>query len=642
MLYTETAAIAQGAASTDALRTIGQIASIASAAAAVLTALFTRTLPWIRAKYVSHSVTKRIGAELFPVPVIERAIRYYIPPDCQDVDPAGVEEPRFTESERKSLFKTLDRALKHPTDYRYLILLADSGMGKTSALINYYVRHLRRVYSKQKIALIPLGIPDADVRIASIEEKQQTILFLDALDEDTLAVTNYSERLRTLIETTRDFQRVVISCRTQFFPRDEEIPYRTAVLKVGARAAGERAEYLFHRIYLSPFSDQQVHRYLRKLYPFWRVTRYRRASTLVSKIPSLNVRPMLLAYVDDLVRSKREMNHTCEVYEAMIDAWLQREQGFVDDTQKLREFSERLAVDLVQNRLQRGAERIDAVSLTRFAREWNIPVEDWKLSGRSLLNRDAQGNLKFAHRSIMEYLYVKWFLSGSSEGRTVEWTDQMHEFLRDFIHHALRSGKHLWDVIPVTPGSDFTSAMIEMLKSIGVIDANQLQPFRHWVLAFCHWWLRSSWSGPFTLALVDIGLAGKPWNLAAEARKVVSDQSMTTCYHPSYSELIEKQLKAHIPGVLRIAEDTFTYRDELVWNSWYSGDRRIKLVVTRQKELSMRAYSIVAIFGRPLRNLSPTHDVAIAEALAMSLGIREIFWVMPPLIESRRSIAPEA
>ena len=236
----------------------------------VITLLVTKTFPWMRAKIESRSIEKRVGAELFTAANIERSIRYFVPSDCQSVDPAGGEEPRLVYAAREPLMHAIDSALMHPTEYRYVFLLADSGMGKTTALLNYYVRHIRRWRRKFNLVLIPLGIPDADARIDRIENKESTVLFLDALDEDTLAIVDHAERLKILLNLTRSFSRVLITCRTQFFPKDEEIPRETGVIKIGARAAGESAEHVFHKIYASPFSDRQVARYLRKRYPFWR------------------------------------------------------------------------------------------------------------------------------------------------------------------------------------------------------------------------------------------------------------------------------------------------------------------------------------------------------------------------------------
>jgi len=351
-------------------------------------------VPWWRTRRDRRSLQERFGAELYPAAVIERSTRHYIEPNCQSLDPAGAEEPRLVYGAKQNLFAAVDDALQHPTEHRYLILLADSGMGKTSFLLNYYARHVRQARRQFALALVPLGIPDADGRIAAITDKRGTVLFLDALDEDTLAIKDHAGRLRKLLELPRDFSRVLITCRAQFFPKEEEIPQETGIVKIGPRAAGEKAQYAFHKLYLAPFTDGQVQAYLKRRYPFGQRRRRRIAQDMVQKIPQLSVRPMLLAHIDDLVRANRQVNYAFELYEEMVEAWLLREEGIVAGLKKepLRQFSERLAVDLYINHQRRGAERIPRDELAALAQSWNIPLDDWQLTGRSLLNRDALGN----------------------------------------------------------------------------------------------------------------------------------------------------------------------------------------------------------------------------------------------------------
>jgi len=349
---------------------------------------------------------------------------------------------------KQKLYDALDDALANPMSYKYLILLADSGMGKTTALLNYYAKHLRKWFKpKYKVALVPLSNPNADEQIKAIEDQPNTVLLLDALDEDTLAMVDYKERLKLLLKATAEFRTVVMSCRTQFFSKDEEIPNQTGIIKVSARAAGEEAEYCFHKIYLSPFSDKQVNKYIRRRYPFWRREQRKRANQMVLKIPHLTARPMLLAHVDDLIKTKQEYHFAFELYEAMVKAWMERERGFIEDADALNEFSERLAVDIFITRFTRKAERIPKSELTSLAKEWGIALEDWKLTGRSLLNRDAEGNFKFAHRSIMEYLFVKSFMAGNSKCANVEWTDQMKSFLWEMLRQHINTNGAVTSVV---------------------------------------------------------------------------------------------------------------------------------------------------------------------------------------------------
>lgn len=408
---------------------------------------FTKFVPWARNKLDRFTLQKRFGAELYPKGVIENSIRYYIQPDCQSLDPSGAEEPRLTLNPRENIFTVIDRTLNHPTEYRYIFLLGDTGMGKSSFLLNYYVRNLRRYRGQFKLVLLPLGIPDSDQRIEQIPEKENTVLFLDALDEDTLAIVDHTERIRNLVKLTRNFKKVLITCRTQFFSKDEEIPQETGLVIIGPIDAGKKSQYAFHKLYLSPLTDLQVEQYLKRRYSFWQFKRRNQVREMVRKIPFLNVRPMLLTYAEELNGERRSINYSFEIYEEMIEAWLKREEGRVENIKKelLRQFCEQLAIDLYINRERRGAERVHKNDLSRLAERWEIPLMDWQLSGRSLLNRDAVGNYKFAHRSMMEYLFVKRFLNGDAMCQGIPWTDQMQTFFLEILQDGFtREQKLSW------------------------------------------------------------------------------------------------------------------------------------------------------------------------------------------------------
>lgn len=407
---------------------ISALAAIASTIIALL-ALW----PDWRQRRINRMLAQSFGADFYSPEVLERSTRYYVPPNCTSVDPSVESEMKNLVVTEEKLFDVLDRFLGKESKHRHLLLLADSGMGKSSCLLNYYVRNQGLPESKRKrIAVVPLGIPEADAHIQAVDKKGETVLFLDAFDEDTKAIQDHRERLRYLMEIAAPFRRIVITCRTQFFLQDEEIPRETGVVRIEPRRAGERGVYEFQKLYLSPLNDEQVERFLKKRYPIWRVRNRRKARRLVQSVPLLTVRPMLLAYIPDLLETDAPVQHGFELYEALIDSWLERESRWVDK-RVLRQFSEQLALDLYQKREVRGTERIPVHELVRLANYSGIPLEIWQLTGRSLLNRDAAGNYKFAHRSIMEYLVVMRFMDGDSAAKELEWTDQMAKFLEEIV-----------------------------------------------------------------------------------------------------------------------------------------------------------------------------------------------------------------
>ncbi|HWY23011.1 MAG TPA: pentapeptide repeat-containing protein [Candidatus Acidoferrum sp.] len=418
---------------------IKTVAAMTGALLALATAVV-KISGWLKPRWRAwrdrRTLRERVGAELYDLGVIQRATTYYIHPDCQSVDPAGAEEPRHVIAAREPLFDAVDRLLENPGQYKFVIVLADSGMGKTSFLLNYYAHHWwSRRHDRFRLSLVPLNLPNSDELIRKIPPEQQsdTVLCLDALDEDLQAVRDHRGRLGDLVSAARGFRTVIVTCRTQFFPKDEEIPTETGILKVGPVGPNEPRIFYLHKLYLAPFTDAQVDRYLRQRFPFWKHRRRRAARAIVAKAPDLVARPMLLAHVPDLVDTDRKIEYSFQIYQAMVIAWLEREKGLVQDSAALEEFSERLAADLFINRSKRQMERIPEAELKPLAEEFGIHLEAWQLRGRSLLNRDASGNYKFAHRSIMEYLFIRRFLSGDVYHCSEPWTDLMKTFVRELL-----------------------------------------------------------------------------------------------------------------------------------------------------------------------------------------------------------------
>lgn len=380
---------------------------------------------------------KRILKEAFELgpydmQTIINSTKYYIKPKCSNIDPAQEQEPRHAlMATREDLFEKVDQFMYSDQSKKHLLLLADSGTGKTSFLLNYYAYNLKkRKKSKINISLIPLGIRDADGLIEDIPNKKDRAIFLDAFDEDIKASVDHKARIRELVLLCKDFKRLVMTSRTQFFLKDEEIPVETGVVKIGIQDLGEKKEYEFWKLYLSPFSDKEIDKYVRKRYPIWKHYKRKKAKKIISLIPMLSVRPMLLAHIPDLIKNDAKYMHAYELYEIMINAWIYREVSRSDSSEKLlRRLSELLAVDMYTQREKRGVEQVSPNEIMSLSRELSINISGYNFTGRSLLNRDALGNYKFAHRSIMEYLIAYSIFKGCYECYGMLLTDQIKLFL---------------------------------------------------------------------------------------------------------------------------------------------------------------------------------------------------------------------
>lgn len=417
-----------------------------------------------------HLLEKSFGADFYDSTTIQNSTRYYVRPNCSSVDPAQEAEIRQVIATQEDLFSAIDKYLADDSKYRHILLLADSGMGKSSFVLNYYAHNQQLPKRKRRrLAVVPLGIPNALEEISKIENKRETVIFLDALDEDVRAIQDHRGRLIEVMRACVQFKRVLITCRTQFFPKDEEIPTETGIVKVGPRKPGESGTYEFWKLYLSPLNDEQVKKFLKRRYPFRARAKRRAAMELVSKIPLLSVRPMLLAYIPDVLETGTKIEYTFQLYELMIEKWLEREKHWADKN-LLRDFSESLAVDIYANNQKRGSERIPRAELIALIKGQNIPLEDWKITGRSLLNRDALGNYKFAHRSILEYLFIKKFTSGDEKCCDSKWTDMMKKFLLEMVVHDFRRSRKIpfsFKGVDLTGIGDF-GPLISRLRSAPV------------------------------------------------------------------------------------------------------------------------------------------------------------------------------
>jgi hypothetical protein len=394
-----------------------------------------------RAAAVGAALLAKTHVQSFSDEDISSATNHYVEPDCSNVDPANERDLRRVIGVREPVYSTIDRALQ--TDAKtHLMVLADSGMGKTTFLLNFFAREQGRPERlRRPMALIPLSRSDGLDQIKAVVNKRGTMLLLDALDEDTKAIEDYRSRLDQLMAVSADFKAVVLTCRTQFFASDADIPTETGIARVSPRRAGTSGTHEFRKVYLMPFTEVQIRLYVRSLFPFWRPDRRARAMKVVRRIPELSVRPMLLALLPELMQRHDDLRELWDLYTFMVASWLQRESNWILP-EKLRADSQRIAADLVLNRNKRDTERIDRDELASLLDTSAEKIEEWKLTTRSLLNRDAMGQFKFAHRSIMEFLFVRSFIEGDDACATVQWTDMMCDLFLSWGRSSAAQSSH--------------------------------------------------------------------------------------------------------------------------------------------------------------------------------------------------------
>lgn len=398
---------------------------------------------------------KRASRDLHPFYLpseVKAATNFYIKTKCQNIPPADLEELRsnhaFAVQENLMPF-FLKKAFpfKSKTENRFYFVLSDSGMGKTTFLINLFIRYSNKLKKAYKIRLLPLGSSKIDEELKNInsDERRKTILLLDAFDEDIRASVDYKFRLQEIVDLVWDYRIVIITSRTQFFDSDSNEPNNTGVFKFG----GDKGHLSFQKIYISPFSDRDIKKYLRKKYLLFQISKRKKGFKIIKNCPNLMVRPMLLAYMDDLINFKNSIRNASQSYEALISKWIEREAlrlevekraGFKSE---LRKFSDEIALDIYKNRQRRGGLYITSQEIKDFAYRNRINLSTLEMKSRSLLNRHSSGYYKFSHRSILEYLLAtKIFKDKGSVGSIdLKSFDQAYKFYLEILWDDTKTTK---------------------------------------------------------------------------------------------------------------------------------------------------------------------------------------------------------
>lgn len=371
---------------------------------------------------------------------IDQFKRLYIEPDFQPYNPANAEDDEEDEVESKfriAAYEWLDSFLVDPKrkDGRHVaFILSDAGMGKTSllAMLKLSSMSIPTFWPGMNFKLLKLGPSTLD-DIKGLESTMamvQTVLLLDSLDEDPAAFGRIDDRLEEILRATQEFRQVIVTCRTQFFPLQNTFERNGARIKIGG--------FTCRIVYLALFSEDQCDAYLAKVFPK-RPSEMSAARKLIQSMKSLRMRPMLLAHVEDLMERSDEVEEWVPftIHRALVETWLDREERKKKGVkaEELREACRMMAIHL-----QRSGDRtisVDGLALL-LARE-SVPdairnVQEF--GGRSLLNLNSDGEYRFAHYSIQEFLVVdhmaKYPERMAEYSGQVRYSEELVEFLRSF------------------------------------------------------------------------------------------------------------------------------------------------------------------------------------------------------------------
>jgi formylglycine-generating enzyme required for sulfatase activity len=410
--------------------------------------------------HYKNSKAARDLAPYFDYQKVKSSRELFIPTKFQNQSPTHEEEPEFShkfvsKSPLIPFFMKTAFNEKKESEKFYLVL-GDSGMGKTTFMINLYVQYTSffNLGRKYKIRLFPFGDSRILEQIKKIktEDVPNTILLLDAFDEDKKLILpaepdglsdddRFRRRLDEIIEAVRDFREVVITSRSQYFPGQENQPYELKIPRFDDKGFHKLAKF-----YLSPFDGKEIRRYLNRKYgvlKFWNRKKKKIAATIVNSSPKLMVRPMLLSYIDYLFDEKRVFKNTYQVYETLIDKWIERESkkrkhktgGREKFKKDLHQYSRLVALEIYRQRKETDMLYLEREAAIEVARQNNINLQDYEITGQSLLTRDAEGNWKFAHKSILEFLIAKEALENFDFVKAIDFSgmDMARQFYREIL-----------------------------------------------------------------------------------------------------------------------------------------------------------------------------------------------------------------
>jgi formylglycine-generating enzyme required for sulfatase activity len=191
----------------------------------------------------------------------EELARLYVEPHLQERSPGG-QEGVPPPVPRQPAFALLNQflgsgPLQTEDSSHQLFLLGEAGCGKTSLLLLLKLLFLSGSWPQNcRCELFRIG-PETLAQLAAVARKGETILLLDGLNHDRAASRRLRERLLELLEAGAEFRRVIVTCRTHFFPGIK-------IDRAGRQVIQGLEGYNCPVLHLSPFDSQQMQELLRR------------------------------------------------------------------------------------------------------------------------------------------------------------------------------------------------------------------------------------------------------------------------------------------------------------------------------------------------------------------------------------------
>jgi formylglycine-generating enzyme required for sulfatase activity len=375
--------------------------------------------------------------------------KHYIPPGCQD-EKGG----------NKGLLHSYVQNWLNDPERKLLAVLGDYGIGKTSFCYKFasdltgshpapVLIELRKVREE--------NVPWEELIRIEIELRRPSsrdiVLILDGFDELSLRFDKETvlKEIENLSQTTRDFAKVILTSRIQFF-RSEQEERQMLRRDPGRPPRGpvplpypER----FERICVAPFSDEDIKAYLelelgkKGASHFW--------INVIEKVfdlKDLAKRPILLELItkhSEDIREIEGMVTPSKVYEAVTEGWRKREGKRAPEN--IMFFMEKLAYRMFirqesQLHFKTLRQAIDTYfdAKTKESLELSLDNLDYQIRTSAFLKRnDAEGYYAFGHGSFMEYFVARKLAREIPEDKAqeIKITDEIALFVSEMIDYSV-------------------------------------------------------------------------------------------------------------------------------------------------------------------------------------------------------------
>jgi len=431
---------------------------------------------------------------------------YYVDLGCIKLE-RGTDGRVVGRSEHKPMDDYLDTWLDED-GRNHISVLGDYGTGKTSFCQQYAARLGRRWLADPDHNRIPILISLRDYAKAMNLEQLVTdflvnrygiqapyeafsrfnadgklVLLFDGFDEMAQKVDYHTtvDNFEELAKAVMPGSKVLLTCRTPYFRSSHEawdllsreyepLPEPLSRPRVEGVPEGPlidlRERPNFEIVHLLPFDDDDIRAVLQARFPDEWEAHWEQIEATYN-LPELAHRPVLL---DMIVCSLPEMVpgraiNAARLYEAYTDLWLGRDlatlRTFMGADDK-RLFMQELALEMHRRQeLSLHYSRLPERVQEHFHLEKKTEVDYFAHDIRtcSFLNRDAEGNYQFAHKSFQEFFVAQWLAPRLSDTTAPEM--RINEEIRGFVHGLLADAD--WPP-PPPEGVDVPEGMVWVPK----------------------------------------------------------------------------------------------------------------------------------------------------------------------------------